>query len=63
MGLTPKDDRLPRILTRPFSSGGSAGRTPNFGKLKELFYKYRDWEMTTGKPSKTKLKYLGLDNL
>ncbi|MHA1473181.1 MAG: aldehyde ferredoxin oxidoreductase family protein, partial [Promethearchaeota archaeon] len=33
MGLTPKDDRLPKILTRPFNSGGSAGRTPDFAKL------------------------------
>jgi aldehyde:ferredoxin oxidoreductase len=63
MGLTTEDDRLPRILTRPFNSGGSAGRTPNFSKLKEHFYKYRDWEINTGKPSEVKLKYLGLDNI
>ena len=63
MGLTPKDDRLPQILTRPFNSGGSAGKTPDFEKLKEHFYKYRDWERNTGKPSKAKLKLLGLDNL
>ncbi|MBY9004364.1 MAG: aldehyde ferredoxin oxidoreductase family protein [Candidatus Lokiarchaeota archaeon] len=63
MGLTPKDDRLPRILTRPFSNGGSAGKTPDFYKLKEFFYKYRDWERETGKPSQAKLKFLGLDTL
>jgi aldehyde:ferredoxin oxidoreductase len=63
MGLTPKDDRLPKILTRPFSSGGSAGKTPDFTKLKNLFYKYRDWEFNSGKPSNSKLKKLGLDKL
>ena len=63
MGLTPKDDRLPKILTRPFNSGGSAGKTPDFVKLKKLFYKFRDWELSTGKPSKNKLKQLGLDTL
>ena len=63
MGLTVKNERLPRILTRPFNKGGSAGRTPNFNKLKAHFYKYRDWEINTGKPSKIKLKYLGLDTL
>jgi len=63
MGLTPKDDRLPKILTRPFNSGGSAGRTPDFTKLKKLFYKYRAWELNTGKPTKNKLKQLGLDTL
>ena len=63
MGLTPEDDRLPKILTRPFNSGGSAGRTPDFEKLKEYFYKYRDWERNTGRPSKEKLHFLRLDNL
>jgi aldehyde:ferredoxin oxidoreductase len=63
MGLTPQDDRLPRILTKPLSSGGSAGKTPDFDKLKKLFYDYRDWELDTGKPSHEKLKKLGLDHL
>jgi aldehyde:ferredoxin oxidoreductase len=63
MGLTPKDDRLPKILSRPFNSGGSAGRTPDFAKLKKLFYKFRDWDLITGKPSKNKLKQLGLDSM
>ena len=63
MGLTSKDDRLPRILTKPFESGGSAGKSPDFEKLKILFYKFRDWEVDTGKPSNKKLKQLGLDNL
>ncbi len=63
MGLTPEDERLPKILTRPFNSGGSAGKTPDFAKLKKLFYKFRDWELNTGKPSKNKLEQLGLDTL
>ncbi len=63
MGLTSMDDRLPRILTRPFSTGGSAGKTPDFVKMKEYFYKYRDWDKNTGRPSEAKLKFLGLDKL
>jgi aldehyde:ferredoxin oxidoreductase len=61
MGLTLKDDKLPRILTKPLSSGGSAGKSPDFDKLKKLFYKFRDWELDTGKPSDEKLTKLGLD--
>ncbi|MFX1501539.1 MAG: aldehyde ferredoxin oxidoreductase family protein [Promethearchaeota archaeon] len=61
MGLTQKDDRLPQILLRPFSEGGSKGRSPNFEKLKELFYKYRDWDPTTGKPSNNKIKSLNIE--
>ncbi|MFX1480792.1 MAG: aldehyde ferredoxin oxidoreductase family protein, partial [Promethearchaeota archaeon] len=58
MGLTAKDDNLPNILLRPLSEGGSAGRTPNFKSLKNLFYKYRDWNPVTGKPSENKLESL-----
>jgi aldehyde:ferredoxin oxidoreductase len=60
MGLTAKDDKLPTILLKPFNSGGSAGKSPNFKKLKNFFYKYRDWDIDTGRPSLKKLKLLGL---
>jgi aldehyde:ferredoxin oxidoreductase len=63
MGLTAEDDRLPKILLRPHKEGGSAGKTPNFEKLKNLFYKYKGWDSKTGKPSESKLKQLGLDKL
>jgi aldehyde:ferredoxin oxidoreductase len=60
MGLTPSDDRIPQILLKPFESGGSVGRTPNFNKLKEFFYDYREWNYSTGEPSTNKLKFLNL---
>ena len=63
MGLTSYHDRLPEILMRPLKEGGSAGKTPDFEKLKQLFYKYKDWNPDTGKPNDTKLKELGLDSL
>ncbi|MFX1313087.1 MAG: aldehyde ferredoxin oxidoreductase C-terminal domain-containing protein, partial [Promethearchaeota archaeon] len=61
MGLTPNDDRLPQILLKPFTEGGSAGRSPNFDKLKKLFYKYREWDPISGKPSETKLRFLNIE--
>jgi aldehyde:ferredoxin oxidoreductase len=63
MGLTAKDDRLPKILLRPFEKGGSAGKTPDFDKLKNYFYKFKDWDPQTGKPSESKLIQLNLQNL
>jgi aldehyde:ferredoxin oxidoreductase len=63
MGLTTTDDRLPQILLNPLEDGGSAGKTPNFQQLKEAYYKYRTFDLETGKPSAEKLKSLGLDNL
>ncbi len=63
MGISPADDRLPQILLKPLNEGGSAGKTPNFQKLKEAYYKYRTFNLETGKPSPEKLKELGLDTL
>jgi len=63
MGLTAEDDRLPKILLRPHKKGGSAGKKPNFEKLKNFFYNFKDWDPKTGKPSDIKLKQLGLNKL
>ncbi|MFX0056849.1 MAG: aldehyde ferredoxin oxidoreductase family protein [Candidatus Hodarchaeota archaeon] len=60
MGLTVADDKIPKILLKPFDSGGSAGKSPDFENLKKFFYKYRDWDNVTGRPSLNKLKSLGL---
>ncbi len=63
MGLTQEDDNLPQILLRPFSDGGSAGKSPDFKKLKKYFYNYRDWDPKTGIPSDFKLNILSLNTL
>ena len=63
MGLTTIDDRLPSILLKPFDEGGAAGKTPNFEKLKKLFYEYKGWDIKTGAPLKEKLRELELDHL
>lgn len=63
MGLTPEDDRLPKIVLTPVDEGGSAGKTPNFQVLKEHYYNYRTFNRKTGYPSQEKLKLLGLDTL
>jgi aldehyde:ferredoxin oxidoreductase len=63
MGLNIANEHLPNILLKPFKSGGSAGKTPNFTKLRKLFYEYRGWSIHSGKPSEERLKALGLINL
>jgi aldehyde:ferredoxin oxidoreductase len=63
MGITPADDRLPKIVLNPVNEGGSAGKTPNFEQLKEAYYKYRTFDSKTGYPKQDKLEKLGLDNL
>ncbi len=63
MGLTPDDEVLPKILLKPLSDGGSAGKSPNFEQLKQLYYNFRTFDPETGYPSQEKLKKLGLDDL
>ncbi|MFX0180141.1 MAG: aldehyde ferredoxin oxidoreductase family protein [Candidatus Hodarchaeota archaeon] len=63
MGITPADDRVPQVLLNPVNEGGSAGKSPDFEKLKTAYYKYRTFDLNSGYPSLEKLRYLGLDNL
>jgi len=63
MGITPADDRIPKILLEPKDEGNSADKSPNFQQLKQAYYKFRDFDSGTGYPSQAKLKTLGLDNL
>ena len=63
MGLTPADDRLPKIALNPVNEGGSAGKTPNFQQLKNAYYEFRQFDKESGYPSQNKLKELGLDDL
>ena len=63
MGITPKDDKLPKILLNPLEGTESAGKTPNFEQLKKEYYKYRQWDLQTGNISPANLKRMGLIDL
>ncbi|MFX1503102.1 MAG: aldehyde ferredoxin oxidoreductase family protein [Promethearchaeota archaeon] len=61
MGITPIDDRLPQILLNPLEGTDSVGKSPNFEQLKNEYYKYRQWDIETGKLNQEQLKKLGLE--
>jgi aldehyde:ferredoxin oxidoreductase len=63
MGVSPRDDKLPKILLNPLEGTESAGKTPNFEQLKQEYYKYRSWNIQTGELDQEKLKKLGLNEL
>ncbi|MFX1417745.1 MAG: aldehyde ferredoxin oxidoreductase family protein [Promethearchaeota archaeon] len=63
MGISPEDDRLPKILLDPLEGTESANKSPNFEQLKEEYYKYRQWDIETGKIPQENLKRLDLDEL
>ena len=60
LGMTRKDDRLPKMLLRPFSSGNSAGYVPEVDTLLSLYYRVRGWDEETGMPLPETLARLGL---
>jgi aldehyde:ferredoxin oxidoreductase len=63
MGLTSKNDFLPKILLTPTKEGAAKGKAPDFEKLKNYYYQARDWDPKTGKPNVNKLKELELNDL
>ena len=60
LGITRKDDYLPKIVLTPLKEGGTGGRVPNIDKMLQKYYEIRNWDEETGKPKKEKLEQLGL---
>ena len=65
LGLTRKNDKLPKALLQPYSDhpSGADEYAPDFEKMLEAYYEVRGWDPTTGNPKKEKLKELSLDRL
>ncbi len=63
MGLTPKDDNIPKVLLKPTNEGAVKGKSPDFERLKKYYYKIRNWNPITGIPNPTKLNELNLENI
>ncbi len=63
MGLTARNDKLPKAMLQPFPDGGSAGYVPDLSAMLIAYYQHRGWDMETGKPSRSKLQELGLEDV
>jgi len=63
LGITRKDDKLPKIATAPLSEGTSQGKEPDMETLIRGHYKERRWNVATGKPTRKKLQQLGLSEV
>jgi aldehyde:ferredoxin oxidoreductase len=63
LGLTRKNDKLPKAFLKPYSDhpSGADGYVPEFEQMLEAYYKVREWDPITGYPNKEKLIELGLD--
>ena len=62
-GVTPKDDELPEIALRPIPDSGQEGNVPNMAKMLPEYYDIRDWDKSTGKPSKARMETMGMGAL
>ena len=63
LGISAKDDVLPELTMRPIPEGGTEGHVPNMEKMLPEYYALRDWDSTTGKPSKKRLESLGMPEI
>jgi len=63
MGIKPINDTIPEILLTPLKEGPLRGLSPEFNKMKKIYYGLRDWNEITGKPNFRTIKRLGLSNL
>lgn len=63
LGLTAANDRLPKALLEPLSTGGAAGYVPDLQGMLYAYYDARGWDVDTGYPDRTKLHELGMDDV
>ena len=54
---------MPEICTRVMDEGASAGKKLDMDLMLKDYYKYRGWDIQTGKPKKDKLIELELDHV
>jgi aldehyde:ferredoxin oxidoreductase len=62
LGVTAKDDALPKRIMTPLAEGAGAGSVPDVEKLKSEYYTLRGLD-ERGFPREEKLRELGLDDL
>jgi aldehyde:ferredoxin oxidoreductase len=61
LGIAREHDRLPKRFLEPLPDGGAEGYQIEFEPMLREYYRIRDWDWDSGKPSKEKLQELGLD--
>lgn len=62
-GFTRADEVLPRLLLKPLREGSTNGFVPDVTLMLDEYYRERDWDPATGRPSSVKLSELGLRDL
>ena len=63
LGLTAANDKLPKALLEPLSTGGTEGFVPDIRAMLIAYDAARGWDEKTGYPTREKLIELGLDDV
>jgi aldehyde:ferredoxin oxidoreductase len=63
LGLTPKDDSLPKHALKPLREGATGGSVPDLSRQLKEYYALRGWDPITGHPSQERLRALGIESL
>lgn len=58
-----ESEKIPELLTRPLAQGGTEGHVPDFDLMMREYYRFREWDWATGKPSREKLVALGMSEI
>jgi aldehyde:ferredoxin oxidoreductase len=57
------NEKLPLLVMQPLAEGGTEGHAPELEPMLREYYAYRDWDWTAGKPSREKLRVLGMTEI
>jgi aldehyde:ferredoxin oxidoreductase len=60
-GLTPADEKLPKLLLEPLPDGGQEGHVPDVALLLDEYYAASGWDRASGWPKAEKIAELGLE--
>ena len=63
LGLTRRDDRLPRVCSRALKEGSTAGQEPAMETMLQDYYQFMGWDWETGRPGRARLLELGLGHV
>jgi aldehyde:ferredoxin oxidoreductase len=59
LGVSRKDDTIPKRMFKPVETGGAAGKAPSLEPMLKEYYALRGWS-SDGKPTVKKMQKLGL---
>lgn len=62
LGYSPKNEILPKMISKPLE-GATEGHVPDIDEHLDKWYETRGWSRKTGRPSKKRLKVLGLETM